>query len=184
VHGLLGDMMLEGTWVDRDSLRRARAKDPNVSLEQFSTTVEVPLSPLPQWAGLEVEQLRAKYEALVRDVEADGVRSGLSFMGPNAVMMEDPHASPREPERRRAPICHTTSVALRRAFRDAYRAFVGAYREAARLVRTTAEIFSARYPAGSFPRPRVFRRPSPPFIEQLSSAIDRPRPVLGWGIPS
>jgi hypothetical protein len=184
VHGLLGNMMLEGTWVDRDALRRARAKDPNVSVEQFSTTVEVPLSPLPQWAGLEREELRGKYEALVHEVEAEGARTGLSFMGPQAVMMEDPHASPQAPERRRAPICHTTSPALRRAFRDAYRAFVGAYREAARLVRTTAESFSAKYPDGSFPRPRVFRRPAAPFIQELSSALDRPRPHLGWGISS
>lgn len=184
VHGLLGDMVLEGTWVDRDCLRRARAKNPNVSVEEFSTTVEVPLSPLPQWADLGAEQLRAKYEELVRDVEAEGVRSGLSFMGAQAVMMEDPHASPLEPERRRAPICHTTSPALRRAFRDAYRSFVGVYREAARLLRSSAETYSAKYPGGSFPRPRVFRRPSAPFIEQLASAVARPRLRLGWTTPS
>lgn len=183
VHGLLGEMRLEGVWVDRDALRRARAKDPNVSIDNFSSTVEVPLSPLPQWANLSEEALRAKYEALVRDVEVEGARLCRSFVGVKAITAMDPHASPDQPERSRAPFCHTTSAALRRAFRDAYRAFVGAYREAAMLVRSKAEQYSGLFPEGSFPRPRVFRRSSSSFVERLACVLDPPRAALRWAVP-
>lgn len=183
VHGLLGDMQLEGVWIDRDALRRARAKDPDVSVDEFSEKVAVVLSPLPQWEGLTADELRAKHEALVQEVEAEGAQLGLSFLGAEAVMAEDPHASPRQPERRRAPICHTTSVALRRTFRAAYRAFVDAYREAARIVRSKPESYSLAYPEGCFPRPRVFRRPVGTTSDNISSVLDPLRPTFGWVTP-
>ena len=45
VHGLVGDMRLEGVWIDRDAFRRARTKDPDASIDEFSEKVEVVLSP-------------------------------------------------------------------------------------------------------------------------------------------
>ena len=184
VQGLLGDMRLEGVWVDRDSLRRARLKDPEVTDDAFSSTVEVKLSPLPQWEGLDANELRQKYEGLVRDVEAEGERLGLAFLGARRVMSEDPHASPEQPARRRAPLCHTTSVALRRAFKEAYRTFVAAYRDAVARVRTRAATYDVHYPEGSFPRPRMFRRVTPPLDEPLAAALDRiPPPGLSRATP-
>ncbi len=184
VHGLLGDMRLEGTWIDRDAHRRARVKDPNVGIEAFSTPVEVELSPLPQWESLDAAELRQKYEEIVRDVEAEGAQRELAFVGRDALMSQDPHASPDAPKRATAPLCHTTSIALRRAFKQAYREFVAAYRNAVARVRAKTETYEALYPEGSFPRPRMFRQVTAPFVASVAAALDRvPRLAVGWGTP-
>jgi len=159
VPALLGSMTLTGTWIDRDGLRRARRKVPLLSATDFTARHEVVLSPLPAWSKLTPDQLRAKHEEVVSDIEREAAESGRTVLGVAAVLAQDPHDAPELSARKPAPVCHTTSPSLHKWFARAYQAFIRAFREAAaKAVSAVGFARDLHFPGGSFPRPRWFHR--------------------------
>lgn len=161
---LLGDMQLEGIWVNRDRQTRAarRAKPP--APESFEERLPVNLTPIPQWAHLAADELRARHQALVDDVEARAASTRTAPpLGMDAIVAQSPFARPVESKRSPPPPCHASTEANRSAFRAAYRAFVDAFRAAATAIRETAHELFPAFPPHGFPRPLAFvPDPTPP----------------------
>jgi hypothetical protein len=169
VPALLGSMKLTGTWIDRDGLRRARRTNPSLSADAFTSHPEVELSPLPAWRDLTAEQLRAKHEEIVADIEREAAERDRPVLGVAAILAQDPHDAPEESARKPAPLCHTTSPVLREGYRRGYAAFVQAFRDAAaKAAKAVAFVREHGFPTGSFPRPRWFHRhEGPPVLPAM-----------------
>ncbi|MGE0872638.1 MAG: transposase [Kofleriaceae bacterium] len=155
VPGLLGDMTLSGTWIDRDGLRRARRRDRDADPAPFTSIQQLTLSPLPVWNDLTTNELRDQHEALVHDVEEQARERGGPFLGVKQILAQDPHDAPKAPARRPAPQCHTSSALIRDAFRRLYAAFRSLFRSCAGA-RERQPPREMGFPPGSFPRPAWF----------------------------
>ena len=139
---------LEGTWIDRSSLRAGSAQ----------VTKQIQLSRLPCWRHLDQEEYRLRVRDLIRQIEDEASRrrrsAGTGVLGRRAAMRQDPFRRPRAPKRSRLPLVHAVSRVARRRIETAFRAFVAAYRQAAERLRRGAR--DAVFPAGSFPPPAPF----------------------------
>jgi hypothetical protein len=177
---------LAATWIDRDGLRRARRKDPNTDVALYTSTPELVLSPLPAWRELPPDQRRARYEALIVDIEQEAAQRSSPVLGADAVQRQHPHDAPASSARSPAPLCHATSRPMREAFIRAYSVFVGAFRAAAKEAKRRAgQLSQVVFPAGSYPRPRWFvPHDTPPCIADLAfdleiaAAMERPVQLL------
>lgn len=166
IEGLLTGQPISGPWIDRtleyELARRARPYDPRtcVSRESFE------LRPLPCWRHLDPDDYRARVAELIGAVERETARrldeSGREVLGAERAARQNPHQSPDRIQKRPAPLLHAASQQARRAFRDAYRQFVHAFRLASQRhrsdqgVRERFELF----PLGSFPPPGPFIVPA------------------------
>jgi REP element-mobilizing transposase RayT len=168
--GLLGDMKLRGRWIDQDGLRAARRVQPEITEAEFTSYPVLELSPLPCWSDLSPDELRARHQQLADEIEEEAriARQGAPVLGVSAVLAKHPQAAPESSDHRPAPLCHTASPSIRERFTRAYRAFVAAFREAAREMRTlfSSQMSSSastdneqrhrwllhRFPSGSTPR--------------------------------
>jgi hypothetical protein len=159
VPALLGNMCLEGTWVDRDreaGLRAAGLEPPPTAYVQ---PYRVVLSPLPAWAGLSRAELVARHHAMIESIELEHLmRTHGEVMDPVALQQQDPFFRPpgNSTRRRLGRLCHATSQALVDGFRTAYRQFCAAFRAAAgALGRRTGVVRAVvrDFPQGSSPRP-------------------------------
>ena len=149
---LLYGEKLEGVWYDRTGFYRAERKGKDVRLQDFAINYEVPLYPLPHLEGLSVEQQQEFYRKIMDDIEQDewhrAVDEERGFLGVRGVLEQEPHARPRKTKRSRAPLCHASTKALRRAYRTAYRKFVSLYRQA--LERFEQGQKDVKFPPGCF----------------------------------
>lgn len=150
--GLLADMAVVGTWIDRDAETRARRRGGPVEPRAFEKVYIVVLTPIPPWAGLHRAELVARHRALLEDIER--AARGAPILGAEAVLSAHPHARPEAPARSRAPLCHASTTFLRRAFRRLYADMVATYRAAAAALRAGAPREACGFPEGSFP-PRL-----------------------------
>jgi len=126
----------------------------------------IPIELPPQWLDLSKSQLAAQRAALREELARresvfrdERREAGLLRPKPGDCVRCDPFARPPRPARRPAPLCFAITSRARRAFRDARRAFVAAYRAASRSFREGA--LDAPFPCGAFP-PRLLR---PPVVE-------------------
>lgn len=162
IQALLTGRSISGPWIDRsleyELARRGRPYDRRtcISRESFD------LTPLPCWRHLEPGAYRARVAELIRDVECETARrleeSAREVLGAERAARQNPHHAVNRSARRPAPLLHAASQQARRAFRDAYRLFVRAFREASQRYRS---IHGARerfemFPLGSFPPPGPF----------------------------
>jgi len=159
IEGLLSGKPISGLWIDRtleyELARRGRPYDPRtcVSRERFE------LTPLPCWSSMDPDAYRARVAELIRAVEHETARqldeSGLDVLGAERAALQNPHQPSNRFERRPAPLVHAASRQARRAFRDAYRQFVCAFRAASQRYRSlqgVRERFEP-FPPWSFPPP-------------------------------
>lgn len=155
--GLLGDMTVSGTWIDRDRLRRARRswKRKVATVEAFSSEVTVSLSPLPVWRDLSADELRARHESLVASIEDQGRFRRELYLGVTKLCAADPHARPDVTSHDPAPLCHASHPRTVEIFLALYGDFVTTFRRAtARLLESPP----TSVPKGSFARPNWFHR--------------------------
>jgi hypothetical protein len=105
------------------------------------------------------EERRRRVIALVEDLEAEAAaqreRRGIKPLGVTAVLTQNPHRQPARTKKSPAPAIHAASQAVRRGFRDLYREFVAAFRQAAEKLQAGDR--DASFPIGSFP-------PALPFV--------------------
>jgi Transposase IS200 like len=155
---------LSGTWYDRtaefEARRRGRGPDPSRTEKAYQVT----LSQVPILADKSPKEYQAFIGALVRE-EEDGVARERAHDGKTAVLgvrrilEQEPHAAPEESGQSPAPFVHAASVAVRSAFKAAYRAFVDAFKTAATCLRAGS---AADFPEGAFPPPAPFVEPRRP----------------------
>jgi hypothetical protein len=144
-------------WTRRSSSRDASRKNSRFD-DCWAEPEELVLTPLPiaafQTRGATGRFLRRATEAIEREAAGTYQR----VLGVAGVLRQRPQHRPARLERKPRPLCHTTVAALREEFRERYRAFAAAFREASS--RWTAGDFRAQFPDRAF-RPFVWP-PSPP----------------------
>lgn len=154
---LLGDMQVEGLWVNRDRQTRGARRVNPPARESFEEVMPVKLTPIPRWAHLAADELRARHQALVDAIEARATSTREAPpLGMAAIQAQSPLARPTESKRGSPPLCHASTEASRSAFRSTYSAFVEAFRAAAAAIRDTAHELFPRFPPHGFPRPLAF----------------------------
>jgi hypothetical protein len=144
---------VRGRWHDRTLEFKARRRSLPLDPQAFVEEETLLLAPLPCWSHCDADEYRARIRSLVRDIErsarADAKSSGNRPLGRHALLLQNPHLEPNRIKKGPAPLAHAASAAARRALRQAYAAFLDAYRAAARSLRDG--VLDAAFPAGSFP---------------------------------
>ena len=160
VHGMLTDMTVTGTWIDRDRFRRARRswKRKVATVDAFTSEMVVRLSPLPAWRALSPAELRQRHEDVVASIEHQGRFRRTLYLGVAKLLEVSPHGRPDAPTHEPAPFCHASHPRTVEVFRAMYRDFVATFR------RATASLLEhppTTVPKGSFARPNWFHRAGP-----------------------
>ncbi len=119
--------------------------------QALAEEVVLELEPLPHWATEPPHQRRRRMEALVAQIEHDSARAAPP-LGPEAVRRQ---STRRRWFRKRSPrpACHASTSEGRALFREFYRAFRVAFREASK--RWLAGDLLAEFPVGCF-RPHLY----------------------------
>ena len=144
---------IDGVWVDRTQQHRARERNKPTADSLFTSTERLELSPLPCWEELTEAQHQTQVRRIVREIEES--MEGVSVLGKQAILAQDPHDRPKTLARRSpAPRFHAIAPKVRRALERAYQLFKSEYREAAEDLRLgKADVC---FPPGSFPGPGLF----------------------------
>ncbi|MCH9648239.1 MAG: transposase [Deltaproteobacteria bacterium] len=155
---------LEGIWVNRTALHKARRKlgPEKAHAIDFEEELTLELSPLPCWIHLEPEKRQKEVQGLIKEIEEEATahrrREGTRLVGRRAVLRQDPHHRPDNLKTSPAPKVHAENKTLREQFFQAYRLFTEAFRRAAEKLREGD--LTVEFPIGSFP-------PALPFVEAI-----------------
>ena len=171
---LLGDMTIPAQYTSLDARRRnARRPNPRDAAE-LAQDVAIVLAPLPVWAHLAHDQLRAKHAALVAAVEDE--HRGAAVLGVDRLVAEDPDHRPVALVRSPAPRCHAVLARIRQRFLEAYDAFADAYKAASLRLRqhkdATRLHIQQQYPLGSLVRPRWYIPAPADFVHPWRHGVD------------
>lgn len=157
-----GDKRVDGEWLDRTAMFRARQESNDVTERDFTSTETLVLSQLPCWRHLSRGQYRDRIRELVHDIERETQQrhrlEGTRPLGARRIHMSSPHDSALRPKRSPAPDFHTASREARARLRQAYRLFLAAFLAASAALRSGHR--SVAFPGGSFP-PRLPFEPFP-----------------------
>ena len=158
---------MQGEWVDRTALRKAREKcrDPSEADYTFQETLE--LTPIPCLEHLSREDYLAWVCEVIEDIELEAKRmheeNGTRPLGADAVCAKSPFDEPAPAKRTPAPLFMTASREAFRELMEAYRRVVAAFMEAS--VRFRAGDEGVEFPIGTFPpapKPRLYPPPRAP----------------------
>ena len=156
VEALVGGRSQEGLWWNRTLECAARSRGESFHRLQYATPERIDLEPLPCWRHSSKREYRKRVGAVILEIEEETAawhaREGTRPLGVEVILSQDPHDRPHELKKVGAPAFHAATKAARRELMEAYRWFVGAYREAAERLRHGNQITT--FPAGSFP-PRL-----------------------------
>ena len=165
-NALLEGKPLRGLWFNRTLEYEAHRQGVDFGVRDFATVETVILSPLPCWSHFGPAEYRARVAELVTQIEEEArIRqreTGREPRGAAFVLRQSPHEMPMRCKRSPAPAFHAATKAARRALRDAYRAFLAAYRRASERLR--AGDFTVCFPPFCFPPPLPFARGSPTLV--------------------
>ena len=163
---LISGKSVQGTWLDRTGLCKARARrgGGRVQEEDFEEMVEMELSPLPSQAHLSPEDYRRLVLDMVRSIEEETLAAhraaGTAPVGAAQARRRHPHRRQAVIPQRSRPWCHGSTREARLAVKKAIASIVTAYREAAELLKQG--ILNVRFPSGTFP-------PGLPFVAHPST---------------
>ncbi len=164
---ILGDRPLVGTWVNRTYLYRQRGK--KIDPEKAHETETLNLAKLPCWAHLSDDDYRERIADLVRQVETEArierEATGKRVLGRKAVLKKHPHYAPPREKRSPIPLFHAASKEIRKRMREAFKAFLDAYRIASGRLREGH--LDAVFPEGAFP-------PALPFVPAVRAGPATP----------
>lgn len=151
IRTLLEGAPICGTWFDRSTEYRARRRGVQCSTREFASSETITLTPLPCWESWPENLRREAIAALLTEIEreAEILRAGKAPIGRERILRQQPHEPPAGTKRTRAPAFHAATRSARDALREAYRAFVTAFRGASEQLRSGDR--SALFPEGSFP---------------------------------
>ena len=162
VDALISGEPLKGIWIDRSGFYRARNRGEQVTLEDFTEHLELPITPLPCWAHLSPNIRRDRVLEVIRAIEQETAtrhaQNGTVPLGPEAVLSGDPHYYPSELKKSPQPYFHAFSKKIREQMREALAFIVAAYLEASERLRAGDRLVA--FPENTFP-------PGLPFVEPV-----------------
>ncbi len=179
---LIDGKPMSGTWYDRaieyEANRQAERKAARqgtaverVERGAFMTHYELKLAPLPCWQNLPPAEIRKRVAKMVAEIEATAakLREELDTepVGMDHIRHQNPLERPIKFKPSPKPRCHVASKEMRKRFRQALRAFVDLFREAAAKLKL-GNVAAALFPKGCF-------RPSLGFVnigEELDPLAD------------
>ena len=185
IHALTKGEKLCGIWFDRSAEFEARRKKQPFGKYEFSTSYEVPLSPFPGWEQMPESDRQHKLHEMVDEIKEQTrtrlAREGKQPLGAQEVTLQGPHQRPNETKKSPAPLCHTSIGRIRESFREAYRAFVGKYRDAVERIQLGER--EVCFPPPSFPPGVAYVAwPALEFAEYTASRMRDPFPyAIGFG---
>jgi REP element-mobilizing transposase RayT len=153
---------MRGSWHGRTE--EEQSKENRRSRMKAEKVYELKHTRLPALGHQTEDDHKAYVETIVRAEEDEALAersrgaSKRSVLGPARILAQDPHSAPEESSHGPAPLVHAASASLRASFRDAYRAFVNAFKTAAECLRAN---LPAHFPDGSFPPASPFIKPQP-----------------------
>jgi len=151
-----GKPSLAVSYLDEHAWREAGAR--SAEIPDYTSTVEIPITPIPKWEALSERELRAArraHERSVRDRERDkaaerqaaGKHRGLG--DPARLAKIDPFSRTAGPPKRKPqPWAHGSKDAVE-GYRRAYSEVLAAYRAASESFRATRVL--GEFPKGTFP---------------------------------
>jgi len=156
VEALLETRPSQGLWFDRTQEYAARVQGERFHRLEYATPERIELEPLPCWRHLPHKEYRRRVREVILEIEAETAarhaRAGTRPLGVKAILAQDPHGRPEVLKKACAPAFHAATKAVRKELVEAYRGFVGAYRQAAQRLRQGQ--LHPDFPEGSFP-PRL-----------------------------
>ncbi len=160
VEALITGEPLKGIWIDRSGYYRASQRDEDVTLEDFTEHLELPIAPLPCWDHLSRASRRELVLDIIRKIEeetaANHAENGTAPLGAEAVLAGDPHYYPAKLKKSPQPLFHAIRKKVRQEMREAFSLILAAYYEAAERLRAGER--DVEFPENTFP-------PGLPFVE-------------------
>ena len=92
--------------------------------------------------------------------DAENQEKGRTPMTVEQILAQDPHSKPATTDRSPAPFVHATCDSIEMEFREAYRAFVDAYRAGTQRLRDRARELRNMFPLWAFPPALPFNAPA------------------------
>ena len=136
---------LHGIWINRTALHL----NPHLKEHEVTEHLSLKLERLPHLAELTEQKHRQLMKALTSEMlESLDVRDK-TFIGQKKVLSQNPTDAPRKTSKSPAPLCHTSSVELRRKFKQQFNDFVDAYKQA--YEELAKGLFRLEFPEGSIP---------------------------------
>ena len=143
---------LTGTWYDRTAHGRAVRRGKDVTLENFAIKYDIPLARLPCLEDYSEEQTRKFYRTMAKDIEQETRErlrlEGRRPLGVKKVLRVNPRHRPADPKRGPRPLCHASTMQLRKEYKRMYDNFVSLYRQA--VDRLTKGEKDVRFPGECF----------------------------------
>ena len=128
-----------GIWFNRTKEYDARRRKERFERYQYAVRYPIELAPLPCWAGLSVEERRARCQEIVSEIEDEAASQnrllGRTPTGVEKILKQKPHNAPDTVSSSPAPLSHGNREE-RRTFKNLYWAFVRAYRAASERLRS------------------------------------------------
>ena len=129
------------SWIDREQERRERGTarsrgEAPPGAERFRVEGSLAIDPLPTEVGGSGDaRLLLAIEAREAELAEERRKAGVRPLGSARVLAQGWHSAPRQPKSSPRPLCHAANPALRKAFREGFRAFVALFREASERLR-------------------------------------------------
>ena len=135
---------LHGVWVNRTSMHT----DPGLTEADASESLTLKLSRLPCYEDMSHLAYRDFIKGLTNEMLSETDRPNKA-LGQKRILNQDPLHSLTQTSKTPAPLCHTTCARLRARFRQAFKDFVSAYKEA--YTQLSRGHFKDVFPEGSIP---------------------------------
>jgi hypothetical protein len=151
-----GSMCVSGTWYDRTAAYRAAQAGRSLQANDWIHAQDVVLVALPALAHLPSAEYARAIAVMAEEIETEAAtEQGRPARGAEEVEQQDPATTEvRQRKRSPIPLVHAATLALWIEFKEAYGAFVVAYRVASARLR--AGIQDVCFPPGSFAPPLGF----------------------------
>jgi len=135
---LLGSGVRQFQWFDWTVRWKITLREHERQLldDRWARPVQLKLTPLPCWAQLSEARRRECVSELVASIEREGSLLGAGVLGQRKVLNQRPHRRPWHVKRTPRPLCHASTREGWERFRELYRSFVVAFREASRRWRS------------------------------------------------
>jgi REP element-mobilizing transposase RayT len=170
LHALITGKPVVGHWFDQTAQNHARRSGEQAGKWDFATEETLELAPLPCWAHLPPEEIRAKVLELVKDIEQETrdrfEAEDRSPMGAKRVLRQNPYDLPANTKKSPAPIVHAATLDAWIQYKEKWQGFLLRYRGAAdRFKHGDRNVI---FPEGCFPPRGAFV----PITAQARSAPD------------
>jgi hypothetical protein len=145
-------------YIDWTAWHKAGGKKKGLSPDDFAEEVEVELSPIPAWEGMEAHEREAHFRREIQKLEQEfkelREKEGKQVIGPTELEKIDPRTRPEtEKEKTRKPLCHSSTKEGADNYREKLKAFLEKYYYASS--QWLAGNHEVEFPRGSFKPPDI-----------------------------